>query len=174
VLLRGAGYPKKDFGRRHDLIFRYSKTGKVVFNLDDVRVEYAKATKDRFKHYIGNKRGGKDFGTQKLNPLGKQPDDWWEIQPIAPSANERLDYPTQKPEALLERIIKASSNKGNVVLYAFCGCGTTMAVADRLNRQWIGIDITFQSISLVLKRLQDTFGEDIVNDIILDGVPRDM
>jgi site-specific DNA-methyltransferase (adenine-specific) len=171
---RGAGYPKKDFGRRHDLIFRYSKTDKVVFNLDDVRVEYAKATKDRFKHYIGNKRGGKDFGTQKLNPLGKQPDDWWEIQPIAPSANERLDYPTQKPEALLEQIIKASSNKGDLVLDAFCGCGTTMAVAERLNRQWIGIDITFQSISLVLKRLQDTFGEDIVNDIILDGVPRDI
>ena len=171
---RGAGYPKKDFGRRHDLIFRYSKTNKVVFNLDDVRVEYAKATKDRFKHYIGNKRGGRDFGTQKLNPLGKQPDDWWEIQPIAPSANERLGYPTQKPEALLERIIKASSNEGDIVLDAFCGCGTTIAVAERLNRQWIGIDITYQSISLVMKRLQDTFGEDIAKEIILDGVPKDM
>ena len=60
------------------------------------------------------------------------------------------------------------------MLDAFCGCGTTMAVAERYNRQWIGIDISYQSISLVLKRLQDTFGEAIIKDIILDGVPKDM
>ena len=97
---RGAGYPKKDFGKRHDSIFRYSKGSEYTFNLDDVREEYAEATKARFKHYIGNKRKSGDFGIQKLNPLGKHPDDWWQIQPIAPSAKERLGYPTQKPLAL--------------------------------------------------------------------------
>ncbi|MFM6368758.1 MAG: DNA-methyltransferase, partial [Dolichospermum sp.] len=154
---RGAGYPKKDFGRRHDLIFRYSKGKEFTFNLDSVREEYAETTKERFRHHIGNKRGKKDFGQQSLNPLGKQPDDWWEIQPIAPSAKERLGYPTQKPEALLERIIKASSNENDIVLDAYCGCGTTVAVCQKLDRQWIGIDITYQSISLILKRLEDSF-----------------
>jgi len=151
---RGAGYPKKDFGKRHDTIFRYSKTKEYVFNLDDVREEYAEATIERFKHYIGNVRKSGNFGIQKLNPLGKQPDDWWMIQPIAPSAKERLGYPTQKPEALLEKIIKASSNKEDLVLDPFCGCGTAMAVAQRLGRKWIGIDISPTAISLIENRLE--------------------
>ena len=74
---------------------------------------------------------------------------------------ERLGYPTQKPEALLERIIKASSNEGDVVLDPFCGCGTTVQVAQRLNRRWIGIDITHLAIGLIKKRLSDTFGPEI-------------
>jgi hypothetical protein len=83
-------------------------------------------------------------------------------------------YPTQKPEALLERIIKASSNEGDVVLDAYCGCGTTVAVAQRLNRKWIGMDITYQSISLVLRRLEHKFGKKILDSITTDGIPRDM
>ena len=154
---RGAGYPKKDFGKRHDIIFRYSKKDDYIFNLDAVREEYAEATKERFKHYIGNIRKGRDFGIQALHPLGKQPDDWWQIQPIAPSAKERLGYPTQKPEALLERIIKASSNEGDVVLDPFCGCGTALVVAERLNRKWIGIDITHLAISIMKWRLKGIF-----------------
>jgi site-specific DNA-methyltransferase (adenine-specific) len=171
---RGAGYPKKDFGRRHDIIFRYSKTGEFTFNLDDAREEYAETTKERFSHYIGNVRGKRDFGSQKLNPLGRQPDDWWQIQPIAPSAKERLGYPTQKPETLLEKIIKASSNTGDLILDAYCGCGTTVAVAERLKRRWIGIDITYQSISLILRRLEDTFDKAILPNVTLDGIPQDM
>ncbi|MBS0479006.1 MAG: restriction endonuclease [Proteobacteria bacterium] len=100
-----------------------------------------------------------------------------DIPPINSQAQERLNYPTQKPEALLERIIKASSNEGDVVLDAYCGCGTTVAVAQRLNRQWIGIDITYQSISLILKRFQDTYKDrwpEIEANIQLDGVPRDL
>jgi len=73
----------------------------------------------------------------------------------------------------LERIIKASSNKNDVILDAFCGCGTTIAVAERLNRHWIGIDITYQSISLVLKRLEDTFGESVTTNVKTDGIPKD-
>ena len=150
---RGAGYPKKDFGKRHDTIFRYSKTSDYIFNLDDVREQYAEATKERFSHYIGNIRKGKNFGLQKLNPLGRQPDDWWQIQPIAPSAKERVGYPTQKPEALLERILKASSKKDNIVADFFCGCGTTIAVAQRLGRKWIGVDISPTAIKIIQKRL---------------------
>ncbi|MCZ8128822.1 MAG: DNA methyltransferase [Microcystis sp. LE19-114.1B] len=87
---------------------------------------------------------------------------------------ERLGYPTQKPEALLERIIKASSNKGDVILDAYCGCGTTIAVAERLERNWIGIDITYQSISLMLKRLEDSFGKNVLDKIELNGIPKDL
>jgi DNA modification methylase len=151
---RGAGYPKKDFGKRHDIILRYSKTNNYTFNLDDVREPYAKATVERFKHYIGNVRKGKDFGVQKLNPLGKQPDDWWQIQPIAPSSKERYKYPTQKPEPLLEKIIKASSNKDDLVLDPFCGCGTTIAVAQKLQRKWIGIDVSPSACKLMKNRVE--------------------
>ena len=97
-----------------------------------------------------------------------------DIPPISSQAKERLGYPTQKPEALLERIIKASSNENDVILDAFCGCGTTIAVAQRLNRNWIGIDITYQSISLILKRLEDTFGKGVLENITLNGIPKDI
>lgn len=155
---RGAGYPKNDFGRRHDTIFRYSKTKQYLFYLDEVREEYAEATKERFKHHIGNKRNGIDFGTQKLHPLGKQPDDWWQIQPIAPSAKERTGYPTQKPLALMERIIKASSKEGDIVLDPFCGCATTCVSAQQLERRWIGIDIAKQSVGVLMERLRTDAG----------------
>ncbi|NCS11419.1 MAG: site-specific DNA-methyltransferase [Microcystis aeruginosa G13-09] len=99
---------------------------------------------------------------------------WNDIPPINSQASERLGYPTQKPEALLERIIKASSNKGDIILDAYCGCGTTIAVAERLERNWIGIDITYQSISLMLKRLEDSFGKNVLDKIELNGIPKDM
>jgi len=86
---------------------------------------------------------------------------WDDILVIHAMALERLGYPTQKPEALLERIIKASSNEGDLVLDPFCGCGTTVQVAQRLNRRWIGIDITHLAIGLIKKRLSDAFGPEI-------------
>lgn len=170
---RGAGYPKNDFGKRHDIIFRYSKTDNYIFNLDEVREEYAEATKERFKHHIGNIRGGKDFGVQQLHPLGKQPDDWWQIQPIAPSSKERLGYPTQKPEVLLEQIIKASSKEGDWILDPFCGCGTTVAVGEKLNRKWVGIDITALAINLIKHRLRKGCGLG-TKQINVDGLPTDL
>jgi DNA modification methylase len=99
---------------------------------------------------------------------------WTDIERIGNTSRERLGYPTQKPEALLERILKSSSNEGDVVLDAYCGCGTTVAVSQRLNRQWIGIDITYQSISLILKRLEDSFGKGVLDNITLNGIPKDM
>ncbi len=86
---------------------------------------------------------------------------WTDIFPINTQAQERLGYPTQKPQALLERIISASSNPGDVVLDPFCGCGTTIHAAQKLDRQWIGIDITYLAINLIKRRLKDAFGEEI-------------
>jgi len=99
-------------------------------------------------------------------------DTWVDVNAINPVAAERLGYPTQKPEALLERIIKASSNEGDVVLDPFCGCGTTIAVAQKLNRHWLGIDVTHLAISLIKSRLQDTFGESVKYLVV--GEPTDV
>jgi len=97
--------------------------------------------------------------------------DWWgDIGPIGAQAAERLGYPTQKPEALLERIIKTSSNEGDLVLDPFCGCGTTVAAAQRLNRQWIGIDITHLAITLMKERIKDTFGESVQFKVVGEPV----
>lgn len=98
---------------------------------------------------------------------------WLDIPALQFSDADRMGYQTQKPEALLERIIKASSNEGDVILDAYCGCGTTVAVAERLDRKWIGIDITYQSISLILKRLEDHFGGTVLKNVELSGVPVD-
>jgi len=99
---------------------------------------------------------------------------WTDIPYIAGKSAEKLGYPTQKPEALLNRIISASSNEGDTVMDAFCGCGTTLAVAERLKRKWIGIDITYQSVALILKRLKDAGGQAAIDNVELHGVPRDM
>jgi len=98
-------------------------------------------------------------------------DIWIDIEPINSAAAERLGYPTQKPEALLERIIKASSNEGDLILDPFCGCGTAVAAAQRLNRCWIGIDITHLAITLIKYRLRDAFGESIAQTYKVIGEP---
>ncbi len=97
-----------------------------------------------------------------------------DIAPLSPHSQERLGYPTQKPEALLERILRASSNEGDVVLDPFCGCGTTVQVAQKLNRRWIGIDITHLAIGLIKTRLDDSFGHDIRKTYEVIGEPTDV
>ncbi len=96
---------------------------------------------------------------------------WTDIPRIANTSPERLGYPTQKPEALLERIIKSSSNEGEVVLDPFCGCGTAVAVAQRLNRRWIGIDITHLAINLIKTRLFHSFGKEVEATYDVIGEP---
>jgi site-specific DNA-methyltransferase (adenine-specific) len=100
-------------------------------------------------------------------------DIWADVKTMHNLSTERLGYPTQKPEALLERILKASSNEGDVVLDPFCGCGTTVQVAQRLNRRWIGIDITHLAIGLIKKRLLDAFGLEIKSTYDVIGEPTD-
>lgn len=103
---------------------------------------------------------------------------WDDISPINSQAKEKLGYPTQKPEALLERIIKASSNENDLVADFFCGCGTTIAVAQKLNRQWLGADISHLAIRLILDRLTKPYGEEerkrIRSGIEVNGFPKDV
>jgi DNA modification methylase len=96
-----------------------------------------------------------------------------DVRWLSPKDKERLGYPTQKPEGLLHRIIKSCSNEGDLILDAYCGCGTTVSVSQKISRNWIGIDITYHSISLILRRLADTFGEKVLENIELNGTPRD-
>ena len=103
-------------------------------------------------------------------PLQDIFDDIYSLATMGGPKGERLGYPTQKPEALLERIIKASSNERDVVLDPFCGCGTAIAVAQRLKRQWMGIDITHLAISLIRHRLRDTFGKAVKYEVIGEPV----
>lgn len=151
---RGGGVSKRRWGRRHDSLFFYTKGNGWTFNADAVRTEYSKDSLERLQYKAKAFRGEKVYDSYEPNPLGKHPDDVWIMQPIMPSAKERLGYPTQKPLRLLENIIKASSNPGDLVLDAFCGCGTTMEAAQRLNRRWIGIDISQSALRVVQNRLR--------------------
>jgi hypothetical protein len=96
---------------------------------------------------------------------------WTDISRIGNTAPERLGYPTQKPLALLERIVQSSSNEGDVVLDPFCGCGTTIDAAQKLGRRWIGIDITYLAINLIRHRLRDAYGEEINETYEVIGEP---
>ena len=99
---------------------------------------------------------------------------WTDIPPVNPQAKERLGYPTQKPQALLERIIKASTNEGDLVLDPFCGCGTAVAAAEKLNRKWVGIDVTHLAVALMKNRLKTSFGIEPERDYEVVGEPLDV
>ncbi|MCL2678751.1 MAG: restriction endonuclease [Dehalococcoidia bacterium] len=115
----------------------------------------------RLKRYLDEQEG---------NAIG---DTWDDILPVQSQASERLGYDTQKPLALMERIIQASSNEGDVVLDPFCGCGTAVAAAQKLNRKWLGIDVTWLAIDLIEKRLENAFGKAIKSTYIVKGQPVD-
>jgi len=140
----------------------YSKANMEQFEAEDRLIYAAKSGMPRLKHYLDEMPG------VTLSDI------WTEIPPINSQAQERLGYPTQKPEALLERILRASSNEGDVVLDPFCGCGTTVQVAQKLNRRWIGIDITHLAIGLIKYRLDTTFGQEIRATYKVIGEPTDM
>ncbi|OQW44221.1 MAG: DNA methyltransferase [Proteobacteria bacterium SG_bin6] len=160
----GFPYPAMGWRYQKETMQRLHDEGRIAYPLNSDG-SYNTTKRPQLKRYLNEMDGG---------VMGVV---WTDIPPINSQAQERLGYPTQKPEALLERIIRASSNEGDTVLDAYCGCGTSVAVAQRLNRRWIGIDITYQSISLILKRLQDRYPEEwpaIEAGIKLDGVPRDL
>ena len=144
----------------HTRAWRYSR--ETMQQLDaEGRLYYSRTGYPRRKLFLEESRG---VPVQDM---------WYDINSLSGSNAERLGYPTQKPEALLERIINASSNEGDVVLDPFCGCGTAVVAAERLNRQWIGIDVTHLAISLIRHRLHDTFGSDLRSyDVI--GEPEDV
>ena len=137
----------------------YSKANMEKFDQEG-RIHYSKGSGvPRMKHFLDDMLG---------IPVGSV---WTDIPPLNSQAQERLGYPTQKPVALLERILNASSNPGDVVLDPFCGCGTTVHAAQKLDRQWIGIDVTHLAIGLIEKRLRDAF-EGV--QFTTHGVPQDL
>lgn len=146
------------FGRKHDNIYWYAKVyGNQTFNYDDVRQDYAQSTlaRNKYKNNGSNER----VLDYKPNKEGKFPEDVWTISIINPFAKERVDYPTQKPERLLEDVIKASTNKGDLVFDCFMRSGTTQAVAMKLGRRFIGADINLGSIQTTTKRLINVANE---------------
>lgn len=165
------------FQRLHDTILFYGKTEERIFN--DVRIAYGEQSGKRDSHYKQDadgrwyrwqKRKGADPYKIYLSE-GVRLGDWWDIPIINASSHERLGYPTQKPLALLERIIAASSNEGDVVLDPFCGCGTAVHAAQKLGRQWIGIDVTHLAISLIEKRMKAAFPD---SQFTVEGTPKDL
>jgi DNA modification methylase len=147
---RQGGRSESNYSQKHDTIYWYSKSNSQwVFNGDSVRIPY-----EGTGGYQTSGRGvvinGKVY---KPNELGKIPEDWWDIPAIPPMSMERIGYATQKPEKLIERIIKASSSENSIVLDAFGGSGTTTAVAERLGRRWIVIDNNPMAIQTINKRL---------------------
>ena len=162
---------QRQFPRTHETIFWYSKGNRRwTFNTDDIRIPYAQSTLERGKYSVATSKVTKGISKRVLPEGGKCPESWWQIPMIQGNAQERLGYETQKPLALLERIIKASSNEGDIVLDPFCGCGTAVVAAQKLNRKWIGIDITHLAVALMRNRLKDSFGIDA--DVI--GEPVDL
>lgn len=142
--------------------WRYSQENMEKLHVEGRVYQSTSKAVPRMKHYLDEMPG---ISLQNI---------WDDISPLTAHAKERLGYPTQKPVALLERILQVSSNEGDVILDAYCGCGTTVSAAQALNRHWIGIDITYQAISLIIKRLEDNFGSQILEQLKLTGIPKDM
>jgi site-specific DNA-methyltransferase (adenine-specific) len=160
------------FVRNHDTILFYSrKQGAQTFN-----TLFGEPSPGTMKRWGGRRQQAVfEHGVRKAaatdedakSPLA----DWWEISILNPNSKERLGYPTQKPLALLERIIAASTNEGEVVLDPFCGCGTAVHAAEKLRRRWIGIDITHLAISAIERRMKDAFPD---ARFTVEGTPKDL
>lgn len=159
---------KNNFPRKHDLIFLYDKSEQYVFNSDSVRIGFKKSTKTGGKTSLAGKQN--DSVLEELDKKGKIVEDWWiDIADLGKVHTQDVGYATQKPEALLERIIKASSNEGMLVADFFGGSGVTAAVANRLGRKFIHCDIGINSIETTRDRLRKAGAEFEVMEI-KDGV----
>jgi DNA modification methylase len=162
------------WGRKHDVILFYTKGKDYIFNANKVRMPRKAGTHMKIEYgsngmpvQVKVSKTGKTY-TYPVHE-GKLPDDvWTDIQQLNREDKERLGYPTQKPEALLKRIIEASSNKGDIVLDPFCGGGTTIAVAHQLGRKWIGIDVSPIACNKMKARLEKAG----VTNIRIMGAPK--
>ncbi len=165
----GPGSPKmRQFNRKHDTILWYSKGKTWTFNRDEVRLPH----KGGKPHTGGFKGGGRPINDEYYAQKGKIPETWWsDIAVAVRSSKERLGYPTQKPLKLLERIIKASSNPGDIVFDPFCGCGTALDAAHGLKRRWVGIDLTVLALEPMERRLRERHGLVPKVDYHIEGYP---
>ena len=167
---RWTGSANKFLGM-HDTIFFYTKKSKD-YTFNPLYTTYTEKSLKRKQHYHTRIKDNDTYVTS-IDKKGVKENDVWLIPVINSQAKERLGYPTQKPEALLERIIKASSKEGDWILDPFCGCGTTVAVSERLKRNWVGIDVTSLAINLIKYRIKNQFG--LGNkQIFVDGLPTDL
>ena len=155
---RSQGFTKKQWCQKHDNILYYTKSNNWIFNAESVREsEITESTMKRFKKeieefgMIPTKKNGKIY----WNSPYSLPKDWWQINTLPQAHKERVNYDTQKPKELLERIIKASSNEGDVVADFFCGSGTSLVVAKELGRQYIGCDINPRAVEITEQRLKN-------------------
>ena len=155
----GPANTRRHFPRKHDTVLMYAGT-ESTFNREAVRVPYKEEsfTMGSAKSLAArNRTGDHTTGAAAALKRGKVPEDWWHDVPSLSVSRERVGFPTQKPLALLDRIIKASSNPGDVVLDPFCGCATACVSAESLDRKWIGIDLSPVAATLVESRLRDQF-----------------
>jgi len=179
------GKGKTRFARKHDNIFFYTKGKKHTFNGKDVAVPMKSGTssfggrletdedgrKYRLVYGTKNKQGEAKYYKYYLDE-GKIPEDVWQIESIQSQDKIRSGYPTQKPPKLLERIIKASSNKDNIILDAFCGCGTTIIEAEKLGRKWIGIDISPTACRTMADTMEKNFTIKEGTDFFVRDMPK--
>jgi len=184
VWQRYSGFKRKTakkFPQKNDIILFYVKSENHLFNVQYIphKTEYIKRFKPDetgrlCRTDVNPTKGGRR--TIYLDEVEGNIIDsvWVDINPINPVAKERLGYPTQKPEALLERIIEASSNKGDVVADFFCGCGTAISVAQKLKRKWVGVDISHLAVKLITKRLMDAYGIGVRKTFEIFGFPQDI
>ena len=168
----GPGSPKmRQFNCKHDTILWYAKGKAWTFNRDDVRLPYKNPNQTLRREMDGGRGIGQDQ-VQWYRKRGKVPETWWtDIAVAVRSSKERLGYPTQKPLKLLERIIKASSNPGDIVFDPFCGCGTALDAAHGLKRRWVGIDLTVLALEPMERRLRERHGLVPKADYHIEGYP---
>jgi len=174
------GSGKRMFPKQHETIFYYSKSANFVFNSDDplLRIPFSDSIRKSLKqdekgwYYTRGRMTRKATAEELARKASTKTyvdiskgrlagDVWSDFVFYQPKGAERLGYPTQKPLGLLERIVAAGSNEGDIVLDPFCGCGTAVVAAHKLNRRWLGIDITHLAIALMRNRLKDSFGIDV-------------
>ena len=184
------GRSSNNFPRKHDIVLRYTKSDSFAFNSESIKIDYelvSNTSSDSFTKIDENGRFYKEvFGSNRkkkyryYKDAGKIPYDWWIDIPqmtgrTAAAKKEKTGYPTQKPLALLERIIKASSNEGDMVLDPFCGCATACVAAEQLGRQWIGIDISPSAEAITKIRLQEEVDQtalfNSLTDVIVSSEP---
>ena len=153
---KGPSPVRSFFPQKHDTVYIYNKSKKRIFNFENILIPYDEATLARRKH-AETKKGGIQFAGKNIEEYekGRVPQDWWDDIPAGGqiSRDELIGYPTQKPIKLLERIIEASTNKNDLVADFFCGSGTTLAVAEKLGRKWIGSDLGRFSVHTTRKRM---------------------
>ena len=148
----GAARAARHLMTKHDVIFWYANSGQYTFNLMREAPTPAMLAKYSHTDALGN-RYMNSYGRRYMLKGGKPLDDVWDIPSISPTAGERVGYPTQKPLALLLRIVQLASNPSDLVLDPFCGSGTTLLAAQQCGRRWIGIDANTQAIEIAAERL---------------------